>query len=254
MPPIHAIASPLPRLKTYCSQSSGRKGTRYGWPAASSGFALRSKRKKFGWNIDMKLYVTLGSPYARLARIVVIEKALEDRVEIIAAKTRAADSPYYEINPSGRVPYLIDDTGVGMEDSQLICAYLDNLDGKPRFHDARRQTHWHYQRLEFSARSMCEGICVWLREMARPASERSPTALAHEVARAQRMANVFEGYVADPLMQTAPTMAHLILAVALDVAAKRGFGDLTDGRPQLAAWMRSINSKLPSMQRTAPPS
>lgn len=200
----------------------------------------------------MKLYVTFTSPYARLARILVLEKALENRVEIIAAKTRAADSPYYQINPSGRVPYLIDDAGVGMEDSQLICAYLDSLDGKPRFHDARRQSNWDYQRLEFSARSMCEGICVWAREMARPASERSPTVLAHEVARAQRMADLFEGPVADPLMQGAPTMAHLTLAVALDVAAKRGFGDLTDGRPQLAAWMRSM-CDLPSMQRTAPP-
>ena len=47
-------------------------------------------------------------------------------------------------------------------------------------------------------------------------------------------------------------MAHFILAVALDVARKRGFGDLTNGRPQLATWMRSI-SDLPSTQRTAPP-
>jgi len=194
--------------------------------------------------ILMKLYVTLTSPYARLARILVLEKALEDRVEVIAAKTRVADSPYYQINPSGRVPYLIDDAGVGMEDSQLICAYLDSLDGKPRFHDA--------QRLEFAARNMCEAICVWVREMARPVGERSPTVLAHEVARAQRMADVFKGHVADPLMQGAPTMAHLTLAVALDVAARRGFGDLTDVRPQLAAWMRSM-CELPSMQRTAPP-
>jgi glutathione S-transferase len=97
---------------------------------------------------------------------------------------------------------------------------------------------------------MCEGICVWVREMARPESERSPTVLAHEVARAQRMADLFEGRVPD-LMQSAPSMAHLILAVALDVAAKRGFGDLTTGRPQLAAWMRSM-SERPSMQRTAP--
>jgi glutathione S-transferase len=52
----------------------------------------------------MKLYITLGSPYARMARIVVLEKGLQDRVEVIVAKTRAADSPYYAINPSGRVP------------------------------------------------------------------------------------------------------------------------------------------------------
>jgi len=199
----------------------------------------------------MKLYVTFTSPYARLARILVLEKGLEDRVEIVAAKTRVADSPYYQINPSGRVPYLIDDSGVGMEDSQIICAYLDSLDGKPRFHDPQRQTDWAYQRLEFAARNMCEGICVWVREMARPAGERSPTVLAHEVTRAQRMADVFEARVTDPLMLGPPNMARLTLAVALDVGRRRGFGDLTDGRPQLAAWMRSI-SELPSMQRTAP--
>jgi glutathione S-transferase len=126
----------------------------------------------------MKLYVTYTSPYARLARIVVIEKAIEDRVEIIEAKTRTLDSPYYQINPSGRVPYLVDDAGLGMEDSQLICAYLDSLDGKPRFHGSRSESDWAYRRLEFMARSMCDGISVWSREMHRPASERSPTVLS----------------------------------------------------------------------------
>ena len=200
----------------------------------------------------MKLYVTYGSPYARLARIVVIEKALEDRVEIIAAKTRAPGSPYYGINPSGRVPYLVNDAGIGMEDSQLICAYLDGLDGKPRFHDASGAPDWSYLRLEFAARSMCDGIAVWGREMVRPENERSPTTLAHEAARAQRMADVFEERATDPLMQGSPRMAHLILAVAVEMARKRGLGDLTAGRGRLASWMRGI-SELPSMQRTAPP-
>ena len=141
----------------------------------------------------MKLYVTQDSPYARLARIVVVEKGLEDRVEIIEAKTRTAGSPYYQINPSGRVPYLIDDAGAGMEDSQLICAYLDGLDGKPRLHRPLHESDWAYRRLEATARSMCEGICVWVREMNRPENERSPTVLAHEAARSQRMADLFEG-------------------------------------------------------------
>ena len=200
----------------------------------------------------MKLYVTYTSPYARLARIIVIEKALEDRVEIIEAKTRAPDSPYYQINPSGRVPYLIDDAGVGMEDSQLICAYLDSLDDKPRFHKPTLNPDWSYLRLEFSARSMCDGISVWTREMARPASERSPTVLAHEAARSRRMADVFEGCMTGPLLRGAPCMAHFILAVALERARYCGLDDLTKGRPQLVKWMRSM-SDLRSMQRTAPP-
>jgi hypothetical protein len=66
------------------------------------------------------------------------------------------------------------------------------------------------------------------------------------------MADVFEGRVTDLLMKSAPTMAHLNLAVALDVAAKRGFGDLTTGRAHLATWMSGM-SELSSMQRTAPP-
>jgi glutathione S-transferase len=65
----------------------------------------------------MKLYITYISPYARLARILVLEKAMSERVEIVEAKTRAIDSPNYRINPSGRVPYLVDDAGIGMEDS-----------------------------------------------------------------------------------------------------------------------------------------
>jgi len=65
--------------------------------------------------------------------MVIIEKGLQSRVDIIAAQTRLADSPYYRINPSGRVPYLIRDDGVGLEESAAICAYLDQLDGQPVF-------------------------------------------------------------------------------------------------------------------------
>ena len=196
----------------------------------------------------MKLYVTPTSPYARLARIVVIEKGLQDRVEVIEAQTRTAGSSYYAVNPSGRVPYLIDDAGIGMEDSQLICAYLDSVDGQPRLHRADRD--WAYRRLEARARSLCDGISVWVREMRRPANERSPTILAHEAARGQRMATLFESEVATPLLQGPPTMAHLVVAVALDFARDRGFGELTDGRPQLAAWRQRMDA-LPSLRATA---
>ena len=200
----------------------------------------------------MKLYVTYTSPYARLARIVVVEKGLEHRVEIIEAKTRAPGSPYYQINPSGRVPYLVDDAGVGMEDSQLICAYLDSLDGKPRLRHPFRETEWAYRRLEATARSMCDGIAVWVREMRRP---RERAFADHPCPRgccAERMADVFEVRVADPLMQGPLRMAHLILAVALERGHTGGLGDLTNGRPQLTTWMRRI-SDLPSMQATSPP-
>ena len=199
----------------------------------------------------MKLYVTFTSPYARLARIVIIEKGLEERVEIVGAKTRTPDSPYYQINPSGRVPYLVDDAGVGMEDSQLICAYLDGLDGEPRFHPAS-DPDWSNRRLEASARSMLDGIAVWAREMGRPESERSPTTLAHEAARSQRMADLFEAEATSRMLQGPLNMGQLVLAVALETARLRGLGDLTQGRPQLAVWLAHV-SRLTSIRATAPP-
>jgi glutathione S-transferase len=201
----------------------------------------------------MKLYITYVSPYARLARILGLEKGLSEHVEIFAAKTRTVDSPYYQINLSGRVPYLIDDSGIGMEDSQVICAYLDSLDGKPRFHDALSDSDWAYRRLEAAARGFCEGIAVWIREMNRPDSERSSTLLAHEVSRVGRLADVFEAAVKQPLLQEQLRMAHLLLAVSLEVARARGLGDLTSGRPGLAAWLRPI-SEMSSLRATAPPS
>jgi hypothetical protein len=88
--------------------------------------------------------------------------------------------------------------------------------------------------------------------MVRPENERSPTTLAHESARAQRMADFFEDRVTDPVLLGSPGMVHLILAVTVEMARKRGLADLTAGRPRLANCMRSI-SDLPSMQRTAPP-
>lgn len=200
----------------------------------------------------MKLFVTYTSPYARLTRILVLEKGLSDHVEVIEAKTRTPGSPYYQINPSGRVPYLIDDAGVGMEDSQLICAYLDSLDGTPRFHQPLHLSDWAYRRLEASARSMCDGVSVWTREMRRPANERSPTVIAHEAARSQRMADHFEARMSDPLMQGEPGMAHFTLAVTLDLARRRGLSDFTSVRPLLAAWMQRICDR-PSVQATAIP-
>ena len=135
----------------------------------------------------MKLYITEGSPYARIARIVILERGLQDRVEIIPAQTRLANSPYYRINPSGRVPYLVRDDGVGMEESAVICDYLDRLEGEssgPRLRGSDET--WETRRLEALARSMMDGLAVWGRELARPLNERSPTVIEHESARSER--------------------------------------------------------------------
>ena len=201
----------------------------------------------------MKLYITQGSPYARMARILVLEKGLGDRVEIVTAQTRQANSPYYSINPSGRVPYLVRDDGVGLEESTVICAYLDQLDGKPAFDLPAGNQAWEARRLEARARSMLDGLAVWVREIRRPQSEQSPTILRHETDRAKRMADMWEQEIDHPLLQGALNLAQITLACAL--ALDTGLPDFRwrQGHPKLCAWFERISAR-PSLAATAPSS
>ena len=201
----------------------------------------------------MKLYITPASPYARMARIVVIEKGLESRVEIIAAQTRLTDSPYYRINPSGRVPYLIRDDGVGLEESAVICAYLDHLDGKPVFDLPAGEQGWEARRLEAMARSMLDGLTVWGREITRPTNEQSPTILRHEADRSKRMADLWEREIEHPLMRGALNMAQITLACALGFEPRLPDFHWRPGHPKLCDWFGPISAR-PSFVATPPPS
>jgi glutathione S-transferase len=200
----------------------------------------------------MKLYITPGSPYARIARVVVLEKGLEGRVEIIAAQTRLADSPYYRINPSGRVPYLIRDDGVGLEESAVICAYLDHLDGNPAFDPPAGGQALEARRLEALARSMLDGLAVWSREIVRPQDERSPTVLQHEAQRSRRMAELWEAEIDYPLMHGALNLAQITLACALGLEARIPDFRWRPGHPKLCDWFGPIAAR-PSFAATAPP-
>lgn len=200
----------------------------------------------------MKLYITPGSPYARIARVVILEKGLASRVEIIVAQTRLTDSPYYNINPSGRVPYLVRDDGVGLEESAVICAWLDHLDGKPAFDLPAGDAAWEARRLEALARSMMDGLSVWNRELARPENERSPTVVRHEARRGARMADLLEAEIDHPLMHGSLNLAQITLACALGLEARIPDLRWREGHPMLCDWFTRIAAR-PSFASTAPP-
>jgi glutathione S-transferase len=199
----------------------------------------------------MKLYITPGSPYARMARIVVLEKGLADRVEIIAAQTRLTDSPYYAISPSGRVPYLVRDDGVGMEESALICAYLDHLDGDPQFDLPAGDPAWEGRRLGALATSLMDGLSVWTRELSRAEHERSQTTILHEQHRSRRMVDLWEREIGHELMTGAFNMPQLTLACALQLDARVPAFLWRPGHPALSAWFERIAAR-PSFAATLP--
>src|ERR1700709_549278 len=63
------------------------------------------------------------SPYARKVRLVLAEKRLP--FELRLEKVWGRRSDFLELPPAGTVPTLIEDNGLVIPDSAVICEYLD---------------------------------------------------------------------------------------------------------------------------------
>lgn len=69
------------------------------------------------------LYHLPLSPYSRKVRLVLAEKRLPFELRIEEVWTRRPD--YQALNPAATVPTLVEDNGVVVPDSGVICEYLD---------------------------------------------------------------------------------------------------------------------------------
>lgn len=78
----------------------------------------------------MKLLITPTSPYARKARIVILEKNLP--VEEVTANPWEGDEAVNNNNPLGKIPVLLLADGAIL-DSRVICEFLDGQNESPRF-------------------------------------------------------------------------------------------------------------------------
>ena len=200
----------------------------------------------------MQLYISPGSPYARIVRIVVIEKKLSDKVEVIVAKTRTTDSPYYQINPSGRVPHLVCADGLALEDSGLISSYLDHLEGHPTFALPEGAPGLEARRIEALVRSTLDGLAVLGREKWRPVNEQSPKIVLHETDRAKRLLNLWEQQINHPLFHGQLNMVQIVFGCTL------GFADLIPefswrtAYPKLNSWFEVMSARA-SFLETKPP-
>lgn len=204
----------------------------------------------------MKLYSTLTSPYGRIARIVRLEKALTDRIAFVPVQTRGVDNPYYAINPSGRVPSLILDDGTLLEDSKLVCWFMDHLDGNPVLHPPQGMAGLEHRRIEATARSMLDGVSLWSREfLYREEEIRSAKIIAHEQARALRLADMFEKEVEGEVLSGPLNMAQITLACVLHGRMNdrpQGFR-WQDGRPNLCAWVERMDVYASIVETLPPP-
>ena len=75
----------------------------------------------------MKLLGSPGSPYARKARIAMLEKKIA--CEFVADRPSNPESQVPKYNPLGKVPVLVLDDGKAIYDSSVIVEYFDHIGG-----------------------------------------------------------------------------------------------------------------------------
>lgn len=199
----------------------------------------------------MKLYISHTSPYARIPRIVLREKRLADCVDEIVARTREQNSPYYDINPSGRIPFLIDGE-VSLEGSDLAAAYLDHVGGAPLFESPSGADRWQALQFQEMARSLLDGLAVWVRELKRPPHDQSAVTLTHERDRTKRLLSWWEDRAGHAQLLGPLNMAQITLATALDLDQRVGPFSWRQDHPGLLRWMEALTAR-PSFQDTALP-
>jgi len=200
----------------------------------------------------MQLFITEFSPYVRMTRVLLREKGLQDQVKEVIAHTRKKDSPYYQVNISGRVPYLLESNGAEVQGSRLILEYLDQLDANPILESAGKNNYWEYARLEESALVVMDGVSVWSRELKRPVSDRSQVVIDHENTRAARMVAKWEKEIENSIMSGPLNYPQLTLACALCMDQWNPYFEWRSKNPKLEAWLNPFEMR-PSFAATAPP-
>jgi len=200
--------------------------------------------------MKMKLYFSNPSPYARKARMTIIEKGLNDRVEQVLRNPFDDPADLRTVNPLGKVPVLILPDGQALYDSAVICEYLDTLSETPSLMPIDSKTRWQTLRRSALTDGILDAAVSLVMERRRPAEERSEhwrtrweAAILRSVAVANSDIAGFSGGISLDQIGLGAALGYLDLRI-ININWRRGNPDLSD-------WFDQF-SQRPSMQQTMP--
>lgn len=201
----------------------------------------------------MRLRYAKASPFVRKVMVALHETGQLDRVTLEEGGSSPLD-PNPEIlavNPLGRIPCLVLESGLPLHDSRVITRYLDTTHAGAKLYPSG-EALWPVLALEATADGMMEAaLAVVYEARFRPEEMRSAEIVAAQKARIARTLDAWEAEGARTL-EAGVDMGRLAVACALGYVDFR----LTDwdwraGRPQVAAWAERMLAR-PSLAATAP--
>jgi glutathione S-transferase len=123
----------------------------------------------------MKLVIATPSPFARKARIALIEKNLPHEIVV--------QNPWQTsiaANPLGKVPALILADGGVVHDSSVIIEYLETLGAPPALIPAEPRLRVVHKQIEAIADGICDAVVLIVTERARPPEKASTDWIARQ--------------------------------------------------------------------------
>jgi glutathione S-transferase len=191
----------------------------------------------------MKLLGTETSPYARKARLVLLEKNIPHDYTI--APPREPGSGVARINPLGRIPALVLDDETCIFDSAVITEYADTLNNNPVLIPRDALARMRVKRWEALADGIMDAAVMVRTESLRPGEHDAASLLRNNDAISRALA-----YSAELLGEHAwcegvdLTLADLALVSALIyLDLRQAERNWRSAHPNLATWFLRISAR-----------
>ncbi|RZJ21805.1 MAG: glutathione S-transferase [Brevundimonas sp.] len=195
----------------------------------------------------MKLYITAPSPFARKCRIVAREKGVS--VEEVFVDPYANAPELLASNPVIQVPSLIAEDGLPINDSPIICEYLDMVGSGPRLTPESGPERLRVRRIEATADGLLEMGVKLVLEKRRPEQERSPSWMERWAGNMHRTLDALE---AADLTADDFHIGTLTAGVAVTwISFRHPDFDWATGRPRMVALQAALEAR-PSFVETRP--
>jgi glutathione S-transferase len=197
----------------------------------------------------MKLFYSTNSPYARKCRVVIIEKGLQDKVEMVLANPSDNPPELIAANPLCTVPALVLDNGKSLCESPVICEYLDSLSPQNPLFPTDKTERFEALALAALGDGIMDAAVACVMEGRRPEEKRYKYWTDRKENAAKRTIDAISKF---NLVNDNWNIGTINAAVALAYADLRiPHINWRDGNKELAKWLDFINKK-PSMVETAP--
>lgn len=178
------------------------------------------RRGRYTHDALMKLIIAKPSPFARKARVALLEKKIAFEVEIDAPWNPGAEAPTH--NPLGKIPVLVLDDGRSIHDSKVIIEYLEMLARPPRLMPSDPPLRLAHKQIEATADGVCDAVVLIVLERSRPLDLQS----ADWVARQMRKVHAGTSALADQLGSNSWFVASEFGLADICVGCMLGYLDL----------------------------